>query len=277
MCSGYLVKAGSDYVVFDHGFGSHHRLLELGIAATQISHLFLTHHHYDHIGDYPRLLLTRWDQGAARVPELKVYGPPPLRHITEQLFAPNGAFGPDLRARTQDECSLSLYRARGGVGERKLPAPIVKELTPADTVREGNWEVRVAPVSHFAPYLTSYAYRLSHDGRSLVYSGDTGPTDAMLAFAESCDVLIHMCHYLSGTAPSDGFARSCMGHIELACLARDARVKTLVLTHITQQLDLPGIRERVVAEMAQIFKGQILFGSDLLEIPVSPITAGKLD
>jgi ribonuclease BN (tRNA processing enzyme) len=151
MCSGYLVKAGSDYVVFDHGFGSHHRLLELGIAATQISHLFLTHHHYDHIGDYPRLLLTRWDQGAARVPELKVYGPPPLRRITERLFAPEGAFGPDLRARTQDECSLNLYRARGGVGERKLPAPIITELSPTDTVSEGNWEVRIAPVSQLCP------------------------------------------------------------------------------------------------------------------------------
>jgi ribonuclease BN (tRNA processing enzyme) len=99
----------------------------------------------------------------------------------------------------------------------------------------------------------------------------------MLPFAESCDVLIHMCHYLSGTAPSDGFARSCMGHIELAHLAQDARVKTLVLTHITQQLDLPGIRERVVAEMAQIFKGNILFGSDLLEIPIKPITPARLD
>jgi len=61
-----------------------------------------------------------------------------------------------------------------------------------------------------------------------------------------------------------------MGHIELAQLARDAQVKTLVLTHLTQQLDLPGVRERVVGEMAQIFKGHILFGSDLLESRLCP-------
>jgi ribonuclease Z len=99
----------------------------------------------------------------------------------------------------------------------------------------------------------------------------------MIQFADSCDVLIHMCHYLSGTAPSAGFARSCMGHIELAQLAQAAQVRTLVLTHVTQQLDLPGVRERVIGEMAQIFKGQILFGNDLLEIPISPNTPGKLD
>ena len=71
MCSGYLLQVGADYLVFDHGFGAHHRLLELGFAATQVSHAFFSHHHYDHIGDYPRLLLTRWDQGAGRVPELR--------------------------------------------------------------------------------------------------------------------------------------------------------------------------------------------------------------
>ena len=76
MCSGYLLQVGSDYLVFDHGFGAHHRLLELGVAATEVSHAFFSHHHYDHIGDYPRLLLTRWDQGAGRVPELRGVRPP---------------------------------------------------------------------------------------------------------------------------------------------------------------------------------------------------------
>ncbi|HZP79794.1 MAG TPA: MBL fold metallo-hydrolase [Pseudolabrys sp.] len=277
MCSGYLVQLGSRYIVFDHGFGAHHRLLELGVRATQVSHLFFTHLHYDHMGDYPRLLLTRWDQGGGRVPDLKVYGPPPLRHITERLFAEDGAFGPDLRARTSDQCSLDLYRARGGVGERKKPAPIVAELGETDVVKEDDWELRVAPVCHFAPYLNSYAYRLTYGGRSLVYSGDTGPTESLVRLAASCDVLIHMCHYLSGTAPSEAFARSCTGHLELAQMAREAKVRTLVLTHITEQIDRPGVRERVVGEMAEIFKGDILFGNDLLEVPITGAAAGKLD
>ena len=73
MCSGYVVEVGNDVIVFDHGFGAHHRLLELGIPPTRVTHFFCSHLHYDHMGDYPRLLLTRWDQGAGRIPELKLF------------------------------------------------------------------------------------------------------------------------------------------------------------------------------------------------------------
>ena len=90
MCSGYVVEIGEDVLVFDHGFGAHHRLLELGIPATRVTHFFCSHLHYDHMGDYPRLLLTRWDQGAGRVPELQVFGPPPIKAVTKALFEPGG-------------------------------------------------------------------------------------------------------------------------------------------------------------------------------------------
>ena len=94
MCSGYVVKVGGDCIVFDHGFGAHHRLLELGIRPTEVTHAFFSHHHYDHMGDYPRLLLTRWDQGAGKIAELEVFGPPPLRKITEAMIGDEGVFRP---------------------------------------------------------------------------------------------------------------------------------------------------------------------------------------
>ena len=49
---------GDDVIIFDHGFSAYHRLIELGIPATRVMHAFLSHLHYDHCGDYPRLLLT---------------------------------------------------------------------------------------------------------------------------------------------------------------------------------------------------------------------------
>jgi ribonuclease BN (tRNA processing enzyme) len=277
MCSGYVVETGGEHLVFDHGFGAHHRLLELGIRATQVSHAFFSHHHYDHIGDYPRLLLTRWDQGAGRVPELCVYGPPGIEQITQRLFADDGVFGPDLVSRTRNQASIDVYRARGGEGERTRPQPLVRELRAGEVVRHAGWSVECVEVNHFAPHLTSYGYRLEADGKSFVYSGDTGPCRALATLAKDCDVLVHMCHYLSGTAFSRTFAAFTMGHLEVAELARDAGVRSLVLSHITEQFDRPGVRERVLREVCEIYKGDVYFGEDLTEIPFEPPSAAKLD
>lgn len=277
MCSGYLVEVGDDLIVFDHGFGAHHRLLELGVSATRISHAFFSHHHYDHIGDYPRLLLTRWDQGAGKIPELEVYGPPGLHSITQRLIADDGAFGLDLISRTRNQASIDVYRARGGEGPRARPQPVVHELEKDEIVRQRGWTVRVAEVTHFAPHLTSYGYRLEADGHALVYSGDTGPCAALAALARDCDVLVHMCHYLTGTSLGKSFAAFTMGHIELAELAQSANVRNLVLSHVTPQFDRPGMRERVVREVGEVFKGDVFFGEDLMEIPFTSPAASKLD
>lgn len=276
MCSGYVIEVGDDVVVFDHGFGAHHRLLELGIAATRVTHLFFTHLHYDHFGDYDRLVLTRWDQGAGAVPELKVFGPPPMAQVTERLFGRGGVYDADLNARTKDRCSLSIYEARGGIAPRSRPYPKVREIASGATVEEHGWSVRAAAGRHFEPYLNCYGFRFEKDGFSFVYSGDSGPSAAITELASDCDVLVHMCHYVSGTQLNDAFAESCMGHIELARMARDANVKSLVLTHITEQFDKPGLRERVVAEMAEVFRGAILFGEDLMGVPVSPPDLAQL-
>lgn len=276
MCSGYVVETGGDIIVFDHGFGAHHRLLESGVRATDVTHFFCSHLHYDHMGDYPRLLLTRWDQGAGKIPELKVYGPPPIAKVTKALFDPDGAFGPDLIARTENLCSLAIYWARGGEGERKKPNPEVTELKPNDVVHGNGWQVTAAGASHFGPQLISYGFRLDAPEGSFVYSGDSGPCTSMAKLAKDCDVLVHMCHYLSGTQLNDEFAQSCMGHLELAKLGAQANVKNVVLTHVTEQIDQPGVRERVLREMSEIYKGNLIFGEDLMEIPVKGPAAAKL-
>jgi ribonuclease Z len=276
-CSGYLIEAGRHRIVFDLGFGAYHRLLELDVPLTDVSHVFFSHHHYDHMGDYARLVLTRWDQGAGHIADLKVYGPPPLRHITDRLFGLDGAFGPDIVSRTENEASLDVYRARGGKGRREKPQPTVRELAEDERVDEGDgWSVTTALVHHFAPHLISYGYRIDCDGQSIVYSGDTGPCHALTRLAANCDVLIHMCHYLSGSALSKTFAAFATGHLEAARVAQEAGAKTLVISHVTEQFDRPGMRERVIAEMSRVYDGNIIFGADLMEVPLSGAKAASL-
>jgi len=99
----------------------------------------------------------------------------------------------------------------------------------------------------------------------------------MQRLAQDADVLIHMCHYLSGTELVPEFAETCMGHLELAELGSAAAVKNLVVSHVTEQMDVPGVRERIVREMSERYAGHLFFGEDLMEIPIGAPTPSKLD
>ena len=67
-----------------------------------------------------------------------------------------------------------------------------------------------------------------------------------------------------------------MGHRELAQLGAEANVGTVVLSHVTEQIDQPGVRERVLRDMSEIYKGNLIFGEDLMEVPVKGPAAAKL-
>ncbi|MEP0339640.1 MAG: MBL fold metallo-hydrolase [Alphaproteobacteria bacterium] len=277
MSSGYLVEVAGDVMLFDHGPGAHHRLLEAGKRATDVTHVFFSHLHYDHCLDYGRLVLTHWDQGVGKLPELQVYGPPFTARMTELLFGDDGIWGPDLKARTEHPLSTVIYNARGGEGQRAKPNPQVTELKSGDVIETDHWKLTTASVRHVQPFLHCYGYRLETDDGVFVYSGDTGPCKAIEKLAQDADVLVNMCHYLSGTELGKEFAEGCMGHLEMADLGAAAGVKNLVISHVTEQMDKPGVRERILREMGERYAGNLFFGHDLMEIPIGGPAPAKLD
>jgi len=277
MSSAYLVEAGDRKILFDFGPGAYHRMLEAGVKPVEITDVFFTHLHYDHCLDYIRLLMTRWDQGAGRIPELNVYGPAFTARMTELVVGDEGIFGPDLAARTELPMSQAVYVARGGILPRARPRPAVRELRSGETVDCDGFTVQAHSVIHAQPILECFGYRLETGGASFAYSGDAGPCKAMRELAQDCDVLVHMCHFISGTALNEEFSRRNMGHLELARLGQEARVRNLVASHITEQMDVPGVKERLIREMSQVYSGNLFFGEDLMQIPVRAPAPAKLD
>ena len=268
MSSGYIVTAGADTLLFDHGPGAHHRMLESGRKAVDVTHLFFSHLHYDHCLDYARLVLTRWDQGADQIPDLKVYGPDYTARMSELMFSKDGAFSPDLTARTEYPGSLAVYEARGGKLPRPWPAPEVQEFRSGDVITGNGWTVTVQSVVHQQPYIQCFGFRLETPEGSFVYSGDCGPCKGMERLARDCDVLVHMCHYISGTALNAGMQKGSSGHMEIADLAAKANVRTLVVSHVTEQMDVPGVRERLLQEIGRVYSGNVIWGEDLMRIPL---------
>ena len=274
MGSGYLFEVGTNKIVMDHGPGAHHRLLEAGHRAVDISHALFTHLHYDHCMDYGRLVLQRWDQGADRIPELEVYGPPPIKRMTELLFGPDGVYGPDIRARIEHQSSIDTFVARGGTAPRKWPAPRVHEIKPGDVIQGSGWKVVVGRANHVQPYLECLAFRLDAADGSVCYAGDSGMSDDIVELARGCQMLIHMNHYFSGTAPSAAYRASVGNHKDNAQTAKRAGVKTLVLTHFLSQIDQPRIREQIVHEIQAAFEGKVVWGEDLMQLTLAgPVIA----
>ena len=266
--SSYLVDCGESIVLFDFGPGAYHRMMEAGYRATDITDLAFSHLHYDHCLDYARLVMTRWDQGAGQIPELNVYGPTHTARMTRLLFSAEGVFGPDIEARTALEPSVQVYESRGGTRPRKPPEPVVREIASGDTVEGNGWTLKTVSVPHAQPVLECLGFRLDTQGGTFAYSGDAGPSAAFARLAAGSDVLVHMTYQISGTAPGPEWTRGAAGHLEAARVAADAKVRTLVVSHVSNQMDVPGVRERLISEMSAVFDGNIVWGEDLMHVPV---------
>lgn len=265
--SGYLIEIGSDVIVWDHGPGAHHRLLESGHRSIDVTHAFFTHLHYDHCMDYGRLVLQRWDQGAGRIPDLQVWGPTPIARMTEQLFGENGIYAGDIAARTTHRSSLDVFEARGGKLPRLRPAPKVTEFHAGSVVEGNGWKITVAHAQHAQPYLECVALRLDTAEGSICYTGDSGGiANSVVQLAKGADLLIAMNHFFTGSEPTPAFRLATGNHLDNAELAKRAGVKTLLLTHLTEQIDQPTVREQIVHEIREVFDGKVIWGEDLMRL-----------
>lgn len=163
--SGYLVRAGNTSVVLDLGngtFGALQRYLD----PLDLDGLILSHLHPDHCADISALTVyRRYHPHPTPRDLLPVYGPPDTAERLIAAYAPNV----DERNRT-DLSDLYEFRSYGG-----------------GTARIGPLGVLAARVEHSCE---AYAVRVSHAGRALVYSGDTGPCPQLVELATGADVLL---------------------------------------------------------------------------------------
>jgi ribonuclease BN (tRNA processing enzyme) len=255
-----IVFNGAGYVV-DCGNGVARQLTLAGVPPETVKHVFLTHHHSDHNADYGNLLLLAW--GAGLNTPVDTWGPPPLARMTEWFLELN-AF--DIRTRIEDEGRVPL-------------APLFRphELTKGGVILDaGGMKVTAALVDH-PPVVPAFAYRFDAADRSIVISGDTARSDALIALARGADVLVHEALYLPAVdrlVASIPNASTLKKHIieshtsaeDCGRVAQAAGVKTLVLSHFVPSDD-PQITDEMWAEAARKhFSGRVVVGKDLMEI-----------
>jgi len=181
-----LIEAGRERVLVDPGPGLRERLLQAGSfdLISGIDHVLVSHLHFDHTISLPDLWLTGWLFGR-RTP-LVVEGPvgtqAMMRHL-EQAFAWDTA-----------------YRTAVGVPADGVDIA-ARDVGPGVVFERNGLKVTAFDVEHM-PIDISTRQRLPFEGRtlgfrfdfhghSLVLSGDTRPTEAVVAQGSGVDVLVH--------------------------------------------------------------------------------------
>lgn len=249
-----IIVDGRPYLV-DMGPGIVRRAnaaYQAGIEALAMPNLtmaFLTHLHTDHTLGYADLIFTPWV--LERHAPLTVYGPQGTQAMTDHLLA---AYQADVRERTEglEPANPSGYQVR------------VHEIEPGLVYEDERVCVVVFQANHGS--WPAYGYRFESADRTVVVSGDTAPTDALVERYAGCDVLIHEVYSTAGLAARPPAWQRYHASVhtstaELAAMAQAVQPGLLVLVH---QLTWGVGEDALIAEIrAAGYRGDVVSGRDL--------------
>ena len=169
-----LVEAGGHKLVFDAGRGAMQRLDQLGVPWDEISGVFLSHLHSDHVVGLPDLWLTGWLMSRRATP-LRLWGPHGTSRMARHL---RQAFDYDVGIRVAGD----LLPPGGGEIESQ-------DICEGVVFDEDGVTVTAFEVDH-RPVEPAFGYRVEHAGRIVVLSGDTRSSDNLVRHAHGADLLI---------------------------------------------------------------------------------------
>jgi ribonuclease Z len=252
-----LVEAGQQKFIFDAGRGAMQRLHQLGIPFADISGIFLTHHHSDHVVGFPDLWLTGWigrPWGKRNVP-LPVWGPEGTKEMMEYLPK---AFAVDILVRSHN------YPVEG---IKLLPT----EITEGPVFDQDGVKVTAFKVDHFAEKLPAYGYRIDYRGRSAVLSGDTTFNENLIEHARGADLLVHEVTAVLGNAAENAqqLKRISANHTtpeQAAVVFSRAQPKLAVYNHLL--LFGAAKADDLIPATRKNYAGPLLVGEDLMQIEI---------
>lgn len=219
----YLVEHDDDALVLDLGNGALGPLMA-AIDLDRITGIVLSHLHPDHCLDMTSLHVAR------------TYHPNGPAERTISVFGPGNT----------EERVAAAYRAGPDEPVRGLQRTF-RFVEHQPQTRIGPFTVTTARVDH---PVEAYAIRVSVDGASLVFSGDTGPTPALVELARGADVALFEASFLE--RPDNPPNLHLTGR-QAGQHATDAGVGRLILTHLVSWND----RAQTEAEGRSTFDGQL--------------------
>ena len=272
--SNLLIVNGTLYLI-DAGDGVTRRIVQAGYDFRKIGKIFITHPHSDHDNGLATLLNSEWEY--QRAEPIDIYGG-----------------GVEALVRGAIDYLTPNVEIRWSEGKKRPMADIFHghDVAPGVIYQDANVKVTAVENTHFhfqpgdpayGKY-HSYSYRFDTPNRVVFFTGDTGPSDAVVELAQGADLYVTEC-----TSPEDvvalfkktgawqaktpqeqeGFLRHMHEeHVtpdDIGKMAAKAGVKAVVMTHLGPTPNPNDDYQRFVDQAKKYYSGPITLAKDLMK------------
>ncbi|UYG00523.1 MULTISPECIES: MBL fold metallo-hydrolase [unclassified Halomonas] len=267
-----LLQVNGRNIVVDAGDGLSIRLAAKRVRMGDIDDVLLSHLHFDHAGGLLAVLGLRFQTNPAK--PVMIYGPPGTAALINGIVE---GMGPAM------EAAYGMEDAEIMTPEQLVQ---VREIRDGDTLELGDVTVTVAKNAHYSfpdgsdleDKYESLSFRFDTPDRSIVYTGDTGWSEEVIALAKDADLLVS--ELIDLPAVMENVRRSAPEHLleeiewhlaehhvspeQVGRMAAEAGVSSVVATHLVAGAHIT--QEQTEGWIEQIragFDGEIAIAEDL--------------
>jgi ribonuclease BN (tRNA processing enzyme) len=230
-----LAKIRGQFLLFDSGAGTMHKLLENGVAIFDVSFVFYSHFHPDHTGELvPFLFANKYPDGSRRKIPLTLMAGKGFTRFYDNL---KNVYGHWIEL-TPDLLNIVEF-----------------DNTGLATKEFSDFKVESIPVEHNPE---SIAFRItSPGGISMVYSGDTDFSENLVTLSKNADLLI-----CESALPDELKVKGHLTPSMAGEIATRANVRKMVLTHFYPECNQVDIEK----QCRKTYSGPLLLAEDLMKI-----------